>query len=337
MFLTLAILPSAFAGNPDRAGTSSGQQLLINPWARGSGLANAGTATLTGAEAIFSNVAGMAYTKKTELIFTSSNYLVGSGVKMNAFGFSQKVGESGVLGFSLQSFAFGDLEITTENNPDGGVGTYKPTSSNIGVSYAKSFSNTISGGITLRLISERTSNISGQGVAFDAGVRYVTGKDENIRIAISLRNVGPKLTFKGDALTSQVTVLNDPLSVSQIPDAFELPSLINIAGAYDFNFDEANKLTVHGNYSALSFGRDQYCGALEYTFKKRIALRGGYQVDSKNTSTFFDGTTNAVAGLAGGFSVILPVGKGTFSVDYGYKDTNPFSGIHSIGVRLNLE
>jgi hypothetical protein len=43
-------------------------------------------------------------------------------------------------------------------------------------------------------------------------------------------------------------------------------------------------------------------------------------------------------GPAGGFTVQVPAGKsGTLlGFDYGYRVTNPFSGVHSIGVHVDL-
>ena len=103
---------------------------------------------------------------------------------MNAFGFGQRVGESGVLGLSVTSMNFGDLEITEEDLPEGGIGSFSPTYTNIGMSYAKAFSNSIYGGITVRLISEAIYNVRSQGVSFDAGIRYVTGENDNVRLEL---------------------------------------------------------------------------------------------------------------------------------------------------------
>ncbi|MEO0404174.1 MAG: hypothetical protein AAF193_04825, partial [Bacteroidota bacterium] len=66
------------AGNPDRAGSAGAGQLLINPWARTAGLANSSMASVRGIESTFLNVAGLAFTEKTEIIFTNNQYLVGT-------------------------------------------------------------------------------------------------------------------------------------------------------------------------------------------------------------------------------------------------------------------
>ena len=140
------------AGNEQRVGQAGATQLQINPWARTTGLGGANIASITGLEATFANVAGLAFTESTELIFSRSNYLMygnnQSVSNINAFGFAQKMGESSVLALSIMSMGFGEIDITTENIPEGGIGTYSPSLTNIGVSYGKEFSNSIYGGVT---------------------------------------------------------------------------------------------------------------------------------------------------------------------------------------------
>ena len=116
-----------FAGNEQRAGQAGASELLINPWARSSGWAGANVAGVRGLEGIFSNVAGLAFTEKTELIFSQTSWLQYGGKMFDAnscvsnistFGFSQKMGESSVLGFSVMNMNFGEIDITTVDLPD---------------------------------------------------------------------------------------------------------------------------------------------------------------------------------------------------------------------------
>ena len=65
-----------FAGNEQRAGQAGASELLINPWARSSGWAAANVACVRGLEGMFNNVAGLAFTPKTELIFSRTNWLM---------------------------------------------------------------------------------------------------------------------------------------------------------------------------------------------------------------------------------------------------------------------
>ena len=67
--LVSASTSMVFAGNRDRSGQAGASHLLIDPWARTSGLAGAGVAEVRGLESVFSNVAGLTSVRKTELAF----------------------------------------------------------------------------------------------------------------------------------------------------------------------------------------------------------------------------------------------------------------------------
>jgi len=139
VLLFTAVPLAVLAGNPDRAGSAGASHLLINPWARGSGMSNSNMASVTGIEATWQNVAGLAFVDRTELMFTNTQYFVGTGISINSLGFAQKVGESSVLGISVMTMSFGDIDITTEDLPEGGIGSFSPSLANIGVSLQKHF------------------------------------------------------------------------------------------------------------------------------------------------------------------------------------------------------
>lgn len=336
---TAAVGSAAMAGNPDRAGSAGATQLLVNPWARSNGWSLANSSTLRGVEGMYGNIAGLAHVRKTELVFTNTRWLEGSGVTINAVGFGQKLGESGVIGISATSFSFGDLPVTTVEQPEGGLGTFRPTQANIGLAYAKTFSNSIYGGLLVRVVSESIANVRTSGICFDAGIQYVTGATENIHFGIALKNVGPAMRFSGDGLSVQglITTGSDQLTLQQRSADFELPSMMNIGAAYDFNISELHRVTVAGNFASNSFTKDQFTLGAEYAFKKMIHLRGGFLWEENITDKELSETV--FTGPSAGISVDLPFGdekKSALAIDYGYRATNPFSGVHSIGVRLSL-
>lgn len=334
----MLVSSAAFAGNPDRAGSAGAGHLLINPWARSSGLANSYMASVRGVEASFLNVAGLAFVRKTELVFSNNQYLVGTGIRINAVGFGQRVGESGALGVTVSNMNFGDVAITEENLPEGGIGSFSPNYTNIGLSYAKGFSNSIYGGITVRLISEAIYNVRSQGVAFDAGIRYLTGEDDRLRFGISLRNVGPPMRYRGDGLSVTATIPTNgtSLTVEQRSEKYELPSLVNVGFSYDFFFGEKMKLTTNAQFTSNSFTKDQFGLGAEFAFRERFILRAGYQWEDGITSD--EERTTVFTGPAGGLTVQIPTGEnGTIiGLDYSYRVTNPFDGVHSMGVHIAL-
>ncbi len=336
----IAFCTSAIGGNPDRAGSAGAGHLLINPWARSAGLGGSAMASVTGVEACFLNVAGLAFTPKTDLVFTNNQYLVGSGIKINSFGLGQKLGESSVLGLTVMNMNFGDIQITEVDLPEGGIGTFSPNFTNIGLSYAKAFSSSIYGGITMRLVTESIYNVRSQGIAFDAGIRYVTGENEHVRFGIALRNVGPPMRYRGDGLSLTANIINGAqntsISMDQRSEKYELPSMVNVGFAYDFIFSEKSKLTGNLQFTSNSFSRDQFGIGAEFNFRNRFLLRGGYQYETNIGSK--ENSTTVYTGPTGGFTVQVPTGKnGTIiGLDYSYRVTNPFAGIHSIGAHITL-
>ena len=346
--ITVFTFFSSFAGNPQRAGQAGASELLINPWARTSGWAGSNVAGVRGLEGIYSNVAGLAFTEKTELIFSQTSWLQ-YGNKMfsaedavssiSSFGFSQRIGESGALAFSVMSMDFGSIEITTVDLPDGGLGTYSPKFMNMSLSYAKIFSNSIYGGVSVKMISEQISNVGASGVALDAGIQYVTGSTDNMKFGISLKNVGPRMSFTGDGLSFRGIVGDDDdykMTVEQRSSELELPALLNIGMAYDINF-QRHRITGAGTFTSNSFQKDQYRLGGEYSYREMFMLRMGYVYEegirTPNTRT------TALRGPSAGFTIELPMGGDSgsiFGLDYSYRHTDPFQGSHAIGARINL-
>jgi len=337
----IAVLSSipAMAGNPDRAGAAGATQLLINPWARSAGWGLANSASIRGVEAMYGNVVGLAMVNKTEVLFTNTRWLEGSGVKINSIGLGQKLGASGVLGLTATMMSFGEIDVRTYDSPEGGLGTFRPTMANIGLSYAKSFSNSIHGGILVRMVSESIANVRTSGVCFDAGIHYVTGPTDNVHFGIALKNVGPAMAFKGDGLAVQGLLVqgSDQLTLEQRSADFEIPSMLNIGAAYDLNMGEMHRVSFAATFTSNSFTKDQGVFGIEYAFKKIFHLRGGFLYEEGITSD--TDRTTVFTGPSGGLSVDFPFGeekKSSIALDYGYRTTNPFSGVHSIGIRIAM-
>lgn len=330
----------SFAGNEQRAGQAGASELLINPWARSSGWAGANTACIRGLEAIHLNVAGSALTRKTELIFARTDLLSGTGISINTFGFSQKIGETGCISLAIMSIDFGEIEITTVQMPEGGMGTFHPQFNNIALAYAKEFSNSIFGGVVVKVINEAISDLTASGVALDAGIQYVTGTREHIKFGISMKNVGPTMRFSGDGFSFRGVAPDGDdytMTIEQRSADFELPSLIKIGAAYDLKLPEDHKVTLAGNFTSNSFTKDRFHAGLQYSYKNILILRGGYVYEEG----LYDENlrTTAYTGPTAGVSLQIPMNKekgSAFSIDYSYRSTFPFNGTHCIGAKVSL-
>jgi hypothetical protein len=215
---------------------------------------------------------------------------------------------------------------------------------NINLGYAKAFSNSIYGGLNIKLITETISDASALGIAIDAGVQYITGEKDQIKFGVALKNVGTPLKFSGDGLSFRGIIPghgndNDLFTVEQRSAKFELPTCLRIGLSYDFLIGEMHRITLAGNFTSNSFTKDQFTLGLEYGLKYYFSARVGY--------TYQDGVFNSdlgergevFTGLSAGFTVSVPINKEKESgigIDYSYRSTQPYSGTHSVGIKLNF-
>ena len=341
---------AAFAGNPDRSGEAGAAELLMNGWGRSTGLWSMNSANVMGIESERINPAGIAFTPKTEIAASYALWLQGSGVCVAHVGFAQGFKDN-VIALSIQALNLGSIEKTTTNNPEGGIGTYSPAFVNIGVSYARKFSNSISGGVTVRLIDEGLGNLNAFGVCIDAGLQYVTGPKDNIHFGVSLRNVGTPMKFNGDALATSVDIVSTTsyvLAEHSNVNAFELPTQLNIGAAYDFwmgtkkevgpkVFKQDYRLTALANFTSNAFGYDYYGVGLEFGWREIFMLRAAWRFEKGQ----FDPATrlDVYTGLAAGATVDIPFKKDggpRLAIDYSFRATSPYQGTHSFGLRINL-
>ena len=361
-----------YAQGPVRAGQAGFTQLLINGWGKSSGMGNSYSAGVSGVEAFHLNIAGLGRVQGSELGFSRTSWLGGTGININTFGFGQKVGDDGALGISVMSFSLGQIPITTVAQPDGGIGTYKPSISNINVGYAYNFTDQISAGINMKVVSESTPDVRTSGVGFDAGLQFATElikdiatkktkylsdnpaakRGSDIRFGVSIKNIGPDLKYAGDGLATKSNINDNAFTTttSQRADKTQLPSLINVGLAYDFRLDKKagmywHRLTTAMNFTNNSFSSNQTSLGIEYAYKEILLLRSAF--DYEKGIFNYDTRRTAYTGVCMGASVQIPLAKkgekgvrennNTIGIDYSYRATNPFSGTHTFGLRINLD
>ena len=333
----------ALAGNPDRQGEAGAYELLLNPFARSAGLGSMNTAYVGGVEAMRLNVAGIGRVDGLEVSASHMQYLTGTDIGMTAAGFAAQLKNGQSISLEIAALSFGEIDVTTVNNPEGTGSRFNPSFFHIGLGYAKTFEDKISVGVGLRFISEAIFNASAFGFSIDAGVQYVSGEEDEFKLGISLRNVGLGMRYSGDGITQQLEAEtgNYQLSVNNRVADFELPFQLNIGASYDVNFDADNRLTLLGNFASNAFSRDNLGVGAEYSFRDLFQVRAGYypEVGATNDNIGESVQLPITAGLGVRIPLTRPndVGKRRYlNVDYGYRATRVFDGNHHLGLRLLL-
>jgi len=339
----------AAAGNKDRTGQAGATELLINPWGQSTGLFGMNTSYVRGIESMKSNIAGLSMVKNTEVGLAYSMYLRGSDVTVSNLGFAQKVGNLGVVGFNIMSMGFGDITITTPDDPEGlGTGTYRPQFLTFQLGFAKEFSNSIRAGIGATFVSEQISNIKANGACFEGGVQYVTGKRDNFHFGVTLRNVGTNMRFSGQGFAFDAQMPGNSTGQQfsgQTPtEKFEMPTYLNFGASYDIYLDEKrlkgeddlpkHRASLMVNFTSNSFNNDYLGGGVEYAYQEMFMLRVGYRhengIGGTNSSTFYTGVS-AGATIQKGIGEKGPI----LALDYSYRPTQqPNNGVHTFSLRL---
>ncbi len=332
---------SLFAGNPDRQGEAGAAELLFNPWARSAGLHSMSTSSVSGVEAMRINIAGLSRINKGELLIANTRLYDGSTLGINAIGFATKAGKNGAFGISLVAMDFGDIRVTTTDQPEGTGANFSPSFFNLGLGYSYTYENKISVGLLVRMISETAPDVSASGFAIDAGVQYVTGERDEFKLGIALRNIGSPMEFGGEGLSFRTAAPGSSppfdITISQRAEDFELPSLLNIGMSYDFYLGETNFLRGIVNFTSNAFSRDDIGVGLEFSFQDMIVLRGAYKASVDKAENGIE--DNLYTGLAAGISIDVPLkraGNRKIGIDYAYRTTNPFRGTHNFSLRLGF-
>lgn len=346
VLLSALATQSAFAGNDERRGTAGASELLINPWARNTGWGGVNVANVRGLNSMFSNVAGLAFVENIEVGYTNTMLYGGrsgltSGASVNTFGLGIRVFESGVAGVYVMAMGFGEIDITRYDSPEAGNnGTFSPSYMTINVAYAHSFTNTIHGGVVLKVVNESTDNVSASGFGVDAGIQYVTGMYDELKFGISLKNWGPAMKYGGTGLSLQmVNTAGNNFTVETRQAEIELPTCLNIGLSYDFLFEKWDqRLTAAAAFTSNAFLRDNFTVGLEYSLLNRFQLRCGYIMQS---GLWTGDAATANNGLCAGASVDIPLSKKEenktgVTIDYSYQTAAPLRGTHAIGASFRF-
>lgn len=323
---------TAYAGGGEKIGTSAAPELLIPVGSREIALGGSSLSSTSGIEAIYWNPAGVARSSfGTEALFSYTTYIADMGIQYAAVTSSFSFG---TIGLSIKSLSFGDIEITTENAPDGTGQIFSPSYLTAGLTYSTLLTDRISVGATAKLITERIDRVSASGVAFDVGIQYSGFANvEGLSIGVTVKNLGPAMQFNGAGLLREAAVSDArrPASNYQIQaSSDELPSIFEFGIGYNYRFEETNTFSLSTLFQNNNFSDDEYKFGLEYGYDNTLFLRGGYNLSQKSVKDSYIFGATAGAGIHYAFSGL------DLSIDYAFRDVKFFSSNHTFSLKLGF-
>ena len=309
----------------DRIGTAAATELLIPVGARDMAMGGSGIAISSGVDAIFWNPAGLGrMTGSAQGMFSTMNYI--ADIRLNYGAVGLNFGGFGTVGISIKSMDFGNIPLTTADDPEGFAGrTFSPSFVVVGVTYGRAFTDAITAGGTLKLIREDMHRVTGSALAFDFGIQYhgVAGF-QGLNLGVALKNVGPQVNFDGPGLLrlAQAADGNRPTQFfASNAASWELPTSVEIGVSYTRTLAENFSYAVNGSFANNNLALDSYKlgGEVKYDLGTLlVAGRGGIDLMDK-------GADDAqIFGPTLGFGLTYLTPGVDITLDYAYRQTDFF-------------
>ena len=336
--LLLGIVATGSAQNK-RVGTAAAPELQIPIGARDLAMGGSTIAVSEGVEAIYWNPAGLGkMTSSAEAMFSNMSYIADIGVNYGAVAGS--FGQFGTVALSVKSLNFGDINITTVDDPDGlGGRVFSPAFVTVGLSFARSLTDAISAGATVKIISEQIHRVSASGVAFDFGVQYNRlGGIPGFSVGVAVKNIGGQMKFDGSGLLRDAIASDVGRGVQKFKSeaaSFELPSTIEIGLSYQRNFGDNFGTIVNGTFTNNNLFLDEYrLGAeLAYKFESMsLFARAGAAVTPKDQNA----EAENVFGACFGAGITTNAAGVNITLDYAYRSAQFFNANQVFSVKFGF-
>lgn len=306
----------------DRVITTGVPFLLVASDARAAGLADQGVATSPDAYSQQWNPAKYAFALEKQGVSVSyTPYLTQlvNDISLGQVNYYNRFQERMAFALSLRYFSLGEIEL--RQNFDDPANVVKPNELAIDGSYSLQLSETFSMSVAgryirsnLKLADANTDAVPGSSFAVDVAGYFqseeIAFNDFNgrYRLGFNFQNLGPKISYD--------KTKND------ISSNF-LPSNLRLGGAFDFIFDEYNKVTTSVEFAKLLVPTPQNSdlnGDGFITTPEEVALRT-QNIADYNSINWVSGILKSFGDAPDGFSEELKEFTYSVGAEYAYQDS----------------
>jgi hypothetical protein len=212
------------------------------------------------------------------------------------------------------------MDETTELMPYGTGRSFYYSDIVVGAAYARRWTDKLLIGAGLKYVREDLgSGVGGpvtDAMLVDIGSIYYLGYG-SVRIATSLSNFGSQLKPSGSFIS--------PVSGEERSyDGFDPPTVFRYGVAFEPIENQRQKLTTSLEMNQPSDNQQQLKFGLEWTWKRQLALRSGYNFSADELK------------LSAGVGLFASIGQTSTTVDYSYTDGGFLGGINRIALGMRF-
>jgi len=320
MLVCLITVAAPAFGMMDKVGTSGALFLKIGMDPRRVAMGEASGAVVGDAASVFSNPAGLAALKTSEVFVSDTEWIAGIRLISGAYAFP--IRNRGVIALSAITVNYGTMPLVREAEADAVVEEFTPRDLALGISYATEWTDRLLIGGSFKYLDQSISDISSRGIAFDFGTVYYTGF-RTLRLAMATHNFGPDMRFDGN-YTHSYYIGTAHVEQDKIYGSYNLPLNFRIGMAYDFYPGENSRLTAAFDATHPNDYSEKVHFGSEYAWGEKLFLRAGYTSNSEEQ------------GLSAGCGANLNSDWGKGFVNYAYTDFGVFQGVHRVSMGVSF-
>lgn len=191
----LMALPAlALAAGFAKVGTFGGQELKIGISARATGMGSAFTGVADDATAVFYNAGGLVNVRGNEVSLNHVSWAADTKLSTAIIAFNPR-SIPGTFALSVRSFWMDPQLERTAYNPEGTGRTFDSGTTTFGLSYARFFTDKFSAGLTLNYLHMGLAETAVNTGAMDFGIMYRIGLSRDVKLGMTIQNLGGKFTF----------------------------------------------------------------------------------------------------------------------------------------------
>ena len=314
----LLLASMGYAQQFTKVGQAGATFLKIEVGARANAMGGAQIAAVRDASALYWNPAGIGFLEKTSIHFTHNEWL--GGLNHNFFAVAVPLPGFGAFGVAITSMLYGDMEVTTLDEPDGTGETFGATDFALALSFARQMTYNFTVAISAKYVRQQIWDMIASGLAWDIGTVFRT-PFPGVHIGASITNFGQNLVFRGQQLLRKQREFNNITTVAMYQaESFQLPLQFKLGLAYEVLRGEDNQLLLCVDGVHPNDNREYANLGVEYGWNRTVYLRAGYKLNTD------------IQGLSAGGGLNFRAGALEASLEYAYSRMLYFDDVHRFSI-----
>ena len=301
-----------------KVATSVSNWLKLETDARSVGMGGAQVAAGEGVSALSYNPASIGFIEGSQIYYSRTSYVADIGHNSMAYG--RQLTPTDFVAFHYFGMNSGDMDVTTEHDPDGTGKQFEYKGMCFRGTYARVMTDRLKVGASLKYIEDGIPGIKMSTVAMDIGSNFDTGIYGFI-LGMSITNFGLDGQFFGDGLNLPVPAYLTPdEKLAKITQKFPLPMTFRLGLKNTISIGDDNKIII-----AIDG-----VNPIDYTVTGNVGVEYGW----KDTAFLRVGTHLAhdTASLTAGAGAKI----GSIYVDYAYASMSVLEYTHQFGFRFGF-